>query len=96
MRVWWVNLRTHFTGGAEALRGGTEGPARHGDAETQTGFQRVLGVGIRDDMTRVAPRRFLALPVNFVSVLFDIDVYLKRYAGDFGSFDGSDVCISRS
>ena len=77
LRVPATNRRTPLTGGAETHRRGARRAGRSGNAtdrdETQEEKSEVNEAGRAKEVR--------AHPVDFVSTLFEIDEYLKRYVG---------------
>ena len=83
LRVLGDNLRTPFTGGAEA---------RLGRTERSDGWEVWKKLEVFRARRAVQVRAHL---VRFVSALFDIDI-TEEICGRFGSFRRTNVCISRS
>ncbi|WP_298841718.1 hypothetical protein [uncultured Roseobacter sp.] len=77
LRVPATNRRTPLTGGAEMHQRGARRAGRSGNAtdrdETQEEKPEVIEAGRAKEVR--------AHPVTFVSTLFEIDEYLKRYVG---------------
>ena len=83
LRLFGDNLRTPFTGGAEARLGRTE---------------RLVGWEVWKKLEVIRARRAVQVRAHlfrFVSALFDIDI-TEEICGRFGSFRRTNVCISRS
>jgi hypothetical protein len=83
LRLVGDNLRTPFTGGAEARLGRTE---------------RSEGWEVWKKLEVIRARRAVQVRAHlfrFVSALFDIDI-TEEICGRFGSFRRTNVCISRS
>jgi hypothetical protein len=83
LRLVGDNIRTPFTGGAEARLGRTE---------------RSEGWEVWKKLEVIRARRAVQVRAHlfrFVSALFDIDI-TEEICGRFGSFRRTNVCISRS
>ena len=83
LRLFSDNLRTPFTGGAEARLGRTDW---------------LDGWEVWEKLEVIRARRAVQVRAHlfrFVSALFDIDI-TEEICGRFGSFRRTNVCISRS